>query len=216
MKPDWCFYPRTYNRRTQWCFKETDLGPIELLETLLKSRQSIEAVYTRITVKKGLKFKELLAGLGFLHWLTHENPYPRTIVGVQRAPVQFVRQIEPALTSVVEKLEVAARQKEAGRKSRTKLTDSDKGWLAWLITLLKERLEGDITQPKKAKAKRKKQTQKASETRLKETQIRLQTCLQALQSLGVKPTPAAIHKASGLSYRTIRQHLPTLEGEHPI
>lgn len=213
MKPDWCFYPRSYNARTKWCFKETDLSLIELLESLFKSRQSIEAAYGRVMLKRGLKFKELLTGLGFLHWQIHDRPFPKAITGGARLPLLFDRQLVPALESVAAKLELAARNIEAGKKSRTKLTEADRGWLAWLIALLKERLETEVTEPVKTKTRRKKQTQRASETRLKETQIRLQTCVLTLQNLGVKPTPAAIHKASGLSYKAIRTHL---EGEHSI
>lgn len=209
MNPDWCFYPRSYPGGERWCFARSDLDLTTLLDRAATWHQSYEALFRRLNKRHGLMPKELLSGLGFLSWIVHESGWPK---GVESEAV-VKRRLEPLLFTVLsptlERLELAARNWLADHKNRrTVVTEDDRTALRWLSLLSESHLQGRMSQvdPRQKAQRHRAQTRTASQMRSRDAQVRYETAVRVLESLGMKPTPALIARTTGMAAKTIRKY----------
>ncbi len=215
MNPEWCFHPRSYEGGSRWCFARTDLDLVELLDRAARCRQSYEALYRRLEKQHGLLPKELLSGLGFLHWVVHTGCWPKGAPIEPRSRRLLEPLLLPLLEQTIDRLERAARHRlNAQEKRRTPITESDRLALPWLALLAASHLDSRASEvePKAVRAKRKKQTQNASLMRSRDAQVRYETAVTVLEVLGMKPTPALIARTTGMAPKTIKKYATRTSG----
>ena len=223
MNPDWCFHPRSYEGGSRWCFAKSDLDLVQLLDRAASSRQSYEALYKRLEKQHGLLPKELLTGLGFLHWMIHTSCWPKRVEIEAKTRRLLELLLLPLLEQTLDRLEVAARNRLSGHVNRrTIITESDRLALGWLGLLAASHLDSRVAEvePKAVQARRKKQTQNASLMRSREAKIRYETAVGVLEALGMRPTPALVSRTAGLAIKTAKKYADQarLEAEiqHPV